>query len=68
MSALEILIQEIAQVNTWHQELLQISTEPIIRNIAHRMEPKLHALLNVIIDQEDRLQRLELFMSTVKTE
>jgi hypothetical protein len=62
MSVLEILNQEIAQVKIWHTELLQITTEPIVRQIAHRMEPKLHALLNVITDQERRIQRLELLI------
>jgi hypothetical protein len=59
MSALEILKQEIEQVNGWHTELLQVSKNTTVRLIASRMEPKLLALLNVIIEQDERIRRLE---------
>jgi hypothetical protein len=59
MSVLEILKQEIEQVNKWHTEPLQVSKNTIVRLIASRMEPKLLALLQVIIEQDERIRRLE---------
>jgi len=59
MSALEILKQEIEQVNGWHTEPLQVSKNTTVRLIASRIQPKLLALHKVIIEQDERIRRLE---------